>query len=108
MLAAGTWLIISAVGSLGVGIAYLQLFKYAPGAMTRATIATQAGFGCVQRYLLLCDAAHHEPLLLAACASSCPAKLRLCCVICRLQCRWRWARQALPLVSGERAQWASH
>lgn len=38
---AGTWLIISAVGSLGVGIAYLQLFKYAPGAMTRATIATQ-------------------------------------------------------------------
>jgi hypothetical protein len=38
---AGTWLILSAVGSLGVGALYLQMFKYAPGAMTRATIAMQ-------------------------------------------------------------------
>ncbi|GAB4819018.1 hypothetical protein N2152v2_006064 [Parachlorella kessleri] len=38
---AGTWLLVSVLGSLLVGIAFLQLFKRHSGAMTRATIYTQ-------------------------------------------------------------------
>jgi hypothetical protein len=41
MAHAGFWLLASAVGSLAVGVAFLQLFKHVPGAMTRATIAMQ-------------------------------------------------------------------
>ena len=38
---AGTWLLVSVLGSLLVGIAFLQLFKRHSGAMTRATVYTQ-------------------------------------------------------------------
>jgi hypothetical protein len=38
---ASLWLVVSAAASVLLGIAFLQLFKYQPHLMTKATIATQ-------------------------------------------------------------------
>ena len=39
---ASMWLVISAAGSILVGVLFLHLFRHYAGAMTRLTIASQA------------------------------------------------------------------
>ncbi len=42
---ASMWLVISAGGSILVGVAFLHLFRHYAGVMTRLTIASQARLG---------------------------------------------------------------
>ena len=43
VLQASLWLVVSAIASVLLGIAFLQLFKHQPHLMTKVTIASQVG-----------------------------------------------------------------